>query len=150
MIDKTDKKIIEILQTDARIPVKEIANRVGMVPSAISERLKKLKEKGIIKSFEVRLDYSQLEKTLLAFVFVKTDELSKGCDTGIILAELPEVMEVFNVAGEDCYLIKVRVKNTRALGELLREKIGNINTVVSTRSTIVMETYKENLAVSLD
>jgi Lrp/AsnC family leucine-responsive transcriptional regulator len=150
MIDKTDKKIIKILQTDARIPVKEIANQVGMVPSAISERLKKLKEKKIIKSFEVRLDYSQLEKNLLAFVFVKTDELSKGCDTGTILADVPEVMEVFNVAGEDCYLIKVRVKNTRALGELLREKIGNIETVVSTRSTIVMETYKENLAINLE
>lgn len=150
MIDKIDKKILKILQTDARIPVKEIANQVGMVPSAISERLKKLKDKKIIKSFEVRLDYSQLEKTLLAFVFVKTDELVKGCDTGTILAKVPEVLEVFNVAGEDCYLIKVRVKNAKELGELLRDKIGSIDTVVSTRSTIVMETYKENLAIDLD
>jgi len=150
MIDKIDKKILKILQTDARIPIKEIANRVGMVPSAISERLRKLKEKGIIKSFELRLDYTQLDKSLLAFVFVKTDELIKKCDTGTILAKVPEVLEVFNVAGEDCYLIKVRVKDTKTLGELLREKIGNIDTVVSTRSTIVMETYKENLAVNLD
>lgn len=149
MLDRTDKKILRVLQTDGRMPNKEIAEKVGIVPSAISERLKKLREKKIIESFEVRLNYPALDKALLAFVYVKTDEVTKGVDTGHVLSDLKEVLEVYNVAGEDCYLIKVRVKDTKALGELLRDKIASIETVVSTRSTIVMETYKESLAVDI-
>lgn len=150
MLDKVDKKIIEALQVDGRMANKEIAARVGMVPSAISERLKKLKDKGIIKSFETRLDPVKVNRTLLAFVFVKTNETADGWDTGNTLAKLDEIQEVYNIAGEDCYLIKVRVQDTEALSQLLREKIGSISTVTSTRTTIVMESYKETCKLYID
>ena len=86
---------------------------------------------------------------LLAFVFVRTDEMVKGKSTGEDLAEIPEVLEVFNVAGEDCYLIKVRTKDPSSLSKVLREKVGSIETVISTRTTIVLESYKETVSLPI-
>ena len=150
VIDKTDKKILNVLQDNGRRANKDIAGDVGMVPSAISERIKKLKDKGVIKKFETRLDPVKVEKNLLAFVYVTTNEQVHGWDTGHKLSEVEEIQEVYNVAGEDCYLIKVRVKDTKGLSDLLREKIGVIDTVVSTRTTIVLDTYKETCHIKLD
>jgi Lrp/AsnC family leucine-responsive transcriptional regulator len=70
--------------------------------------------------------------------------------TGPSLAEIPEIQEVYNVAGEDCYLIKVRTRDTQTLGRLLRDKVGAIKSVVSTRTTIVMESYKESLKLPME
>ena len=63
--------------------------------------------------------------------------------TGMLLAKIPEAQEVHHVAGEDCYLVKVRVPDTDSLGTLLRERIGAIKSVRSTRTTIVLGTLKE-------
>ncbi len=150
MIDRTDKKILNVLQANGRRANKDIAGDVGMVPSAISERIKKLKDQGVIKKFETRLDPVKVDMNLLAFVYVTTNELVDGWDTGHKLSEIEEIQEVYNVAGEDCYLIKVRVKDTKGLSDLLREKIGVIETVVSTRTTIVLDTYKETCHIKLD
>lgn len=148
-LDSLDVKILTVLQEDGRMPNKEISNRVGLVPSATSERLKKLKEFGYIKSFETRLNTDKIGYGLVAFVFVRTNEMASGFKTGVELAKIPEVQEVFNVAGEDCYLIKIRTKNTQSLGKILREKVGTIESVIHTRSTIVMEAYKETCQIPL-
>jgi Lrp/AsnC family leucine-responsive transcriptional regulator len=150
MIDQVDKQILELLQEDARMPNKEIAYRVGLVPSATSERLKRLRERGFIKSFETRLDPAKVGCKLLAFVFVRTNELGGGWSTGGELAQIPEIQEVYNIAGEDCYLIKIRANDTGALTEIIRDKVGAIKSIVSTRTTIVMETYKETCRVPID
>ncbi len=149
-LDELDKKILTVLQEDGRMPNKEISNRVGLVPSATSERLRKLKENGYIKSFETRLNTDKIGYGLVAFVFVRTNEMASGFKTGVELAKIPEVQEVFNVAGEDCYLIKIRTRNTHSLGQILREKVGTIESVIHTRSTIVMESYKETCAIPLN
>jgi Lrp/AsnC family leucine-responsive transcriptional regulator len=65
------------------------------------------------------------------------------------LAQLPEVLEVHHVAGEDCYLAKVRTSSTTALGRLLREKVGSISTVVGTKTTIVLDSHKESSRLPL-
>ena len=150
MLDAIDKKILTALQEDARMANKEIAARVGIVPSATSERLRKLRERGVIKSFEARLDADRLSFGLVAFVFVRTNEMVRGCDTGKDLAAIPEVQEVFNVAGEDCYLLKVRTRDTLSLSKVLREKIGVLEAVTATRTTIVMESYKETCRLPLE
>ncbi len=88
MIDKTDVKILKVLQENGRKANKDIAAEVGMVPSAISERIKKLKERKIIKAFETRIDAKKVEKNLLAFVYVTTNEQVKGWGTGKALSIL--------------------------------------------------------------
>lgn len=121
----------------------EIARRVEMAPSAVYERIRKLEEKGIIRGYEARVDPSALGLGLLAFVFVRVDEGVAAAETEARLAEIPAVQEVHHIAGEDCFLVKVRAAGTDALGKLLRNRFGEIPHVTSTRTTIVLETTKE-------
>jgi Lrp/AsnC family transcriptional regulator, leucine-responsive regulatory protein len=147
MIDDIDRKLLNILQEDARISNAELARRVGMAPSGILERVKKLEERGLIRGYQARLDSKKLGSGLVAFAFVKSDERVGGIESAESLAAIPEVQEVHHIAGEDCYLIKIRVADVEALGKLLREKVGVIPSIRSTRTTIVMETVKESATV---
>lgn len=149
MIDEIDREILSMLQLNARTPNAEIARRLGMAASAIHERLRKLEARGLIRGFEARLDPRPLGLGLLAFVFVRADESPGEAVTGERLAELPEVLEVHHIAGEDCYLAKVRCADAEALGLLLRHRLGAIPSVRSTRSTIVMGTLKETSRLPL-
>jgi len=144
MIDATDRKILDMLQSNARVSNLDIANEIGMAPSAISGRIKKLERRSLIKGYSANVNYEALGMGMTAFVFVDTNEKAGNNITAAELSKIEEVLEVHNVAGDDCYLIKVRVKDPGALGALLRDKIGSISTVSSTRSTIVLETYKES------
>jgi Lrp/AsnC family leucine-responsive transcriptional regulator len=150
MLDAIDRQILRILQQDARTPNNEIAKQVGIVPSATSERIRKLVERGVIRGYDGRLNPQALGYNLVAFVYVRTDEPVNTRLAGDELAAIPEVQEVHNVAGEDCYLVKVRVKDTEMLGRFLREKIGVIKSVKNTRTTIALESFKETLNVPVD
>ena len=143
MLDEIDIQILEIIQQSGRINNTDIARQVGMAPSATLERTRKLEKRGVIQGYEARLNPCQLDLKLLAYVFVRTDETLHDDPTGQALAMIPEVQEVHHVAGEDCYLVKVRTSSPASLGRLLRHTFGAIPSVVSTRSTIVLETLKE-------
>jgi Lrp/AsnC family transcriptional regulator, leucine-responsive regulatory protein len=145
MIDETDRQILDILQKDARTSNAEVARRVGMAPSAVFERIRKLEERGVITGYTARLDPHALGLGLLAFVFVRSDEKLGAPETEARLAEVPEAQEVHHIAGEDCFLVKVRAADTESLGRLLRERFGAIETVRSTKTTIVLQTIKETL-----
>jgi len=85
----------------------------------------------------------------VAFVFVRTAEPPGACDAAVRLAAIPGVQEVHHIAGEDCYLVKVRAADPEALGRILREEFGAIGTIRSTRTTIVLETIKETAELPL-
>lgn len=148
MIDDIDDRILTILQDNARISNAEIARQVGMAPSAILERIRKLEERGVIEGYAARINPEAYGFRLTAYVFVRADERAGAVTTAQQLAEIPEVQEVHHVAGEDCFLVKVRAGGTRALGELLRDKFGAIDTIRSTRSTIVLDTIKDTWTIS--
>lgn len=148
MINEIDKQILNILQKDARISNVEIARQVGLAPSAVLERVKKLEERGVIKGFETKLDPVQLDFGLTAFIAVRIHECCSETDK--FLAEIPEVLEVHDTAGEDSYLLKVRVKNTEALSRLLRVGLKNVPNVASTKTTIVLQTIKETTALPIE
>lgn len=150
MIDGIDKAILAIVRQNARISNVEIARKVGMAPSAILERLRKLESKGVIQGYEARISPKSLGLGLLAFVFVRADDRIGEPRTGESLAQIPEVLEVHHIAGEDCFLVKVRTADTEALGRLLREQFGAIPTIRSTRTTIVMNTVKETAQLPLE
>lgn len=120
-----------------------------MAPSAVLERIRKLERTGAIRGYQARLDPEKMGSHLLAFVFVQVDERLDDESASLAMAELPEVQEIHHVAGEDCYLVKVRCASPAALGRLLREKFGAIPAVRRTRSTIVLGTKKETLALAV-
>lgn len=143
-IDSIDREILAILQQDARTPNAEIGRRVSLAPSAITERLKRLERDGILLGFEARIAPQALGLGLLAFVAVRADERLAEQNAARSLAQIPEVQEVHHIAGEDCYLVKVRAASPEALGALLRERFGAIAEVRTTRTTVVLETVLES------
>jgi len=148
-LDGTDRAILALLQENARMSNAEMARRVGMAASAVYERIRKLEERGVIRGYEARLGARELGLGLVAYVFVRTEDRPGGTGTGEQLASLPEVLEVHHVAGEDCFLLKMRTADTESLGKVLRERIGTLPAVRSTRTTIVLETVKDTTRLPL-
>jgi len=148
MIDDIDKDILNMIQQDGRISNAEIARKVSLAPSAVLERVRKLEDRNVIRGYAASLDAKQVGFGLTAFVSVRTNECGDGTDE--LLARIPEVLEVHDVAGEDSYLLKVRAADPEDLAVLLREKLKSIPTVISTRTTVVLHTVKETTALPLD
>lgn len=143
MINEIDAKILNILQNNSRTSNAEIARQIKMAPSAVLERIRRLEEKNIIKKYGAQIDPDHVDRGLLAFVEVKANGPVVDQKTAKELSKIDEVQEVHIVAGEDCYLVKVRVKNTDALTQLLRTKFASIKSIRTTNTTIVLETVKE-------
>ena len=142
-MDAIDAQILHILQDNARETQADIARAVGLAPSAVLERIRKLETRGLIKGYAALLDAKALGLGMLAFVAVRTDENGSENEIALALGEFPEVLEVHHVAGEDCYMLKVRARDAEHLGQLLRTRFCRIPGVRSTRTTIVLETIKE-------
>lgn len=149
-LDAIDRRLLDMLQKDGRTSNADLARAVKMAPSAVFERVRRLERDGVIRGYGAQLDPRAIERSLLAFVLVRSDEHPGEISTGESLALEPEVLEVHHVAGQDSYLVKVRVKDPEALGRLLRERFGAISTVRSTQSTIALETLKEHWALPLE
>ncbi len=127
----------------------DIAKAVGLAPSAVQERIRKLESKGIIRGYLAVIDPHVVDRALLAFVSVRTSEHGPEMPSAIALSEIPEVLEVHHVAGDDCYLLKVRARDAEHLGQLLRQKISSVPNVTSTRTTIVLESVKETARIAI-
>ena len=149
MIDSIDAEILSILQENCRTSNAEIARQVGLAPSAVFERIRKLEEKEIIRGYRAEIDPAALDLGQLAFIFIRSNDRPGGDQTAQKLAGIPEILELHHVAGEDCFLAKVRVRDAEALGRLLRERLGRISTLASTRTTMVLEVVKETAALPL-
>lgn len=147
--DVTDLKILELLQENARISQADIAKTIGLAPSAVLERIRKLEAKGAIRDYVARVDPRVADRSLLAFIAVRSSEHGVEMPSAVALAQIPEVLEVHHVAGDDCYLLKVRARDAEHLGQLLRTKIASVPHVTSTRTTIVLETVKESARIPI-
>ena len=124
----------------------DLARAVELTPSAMLERVRKLEERGLIKGYMALIDPHALELGLLAFIFVRVaDEyaLEQSARTADGLAALPSVLEVHHLAGEDCFLVKVRARDTDDLYRILKEEFEQFKNIRSTRTTIVLKTVKE-------
>ncbi len=142
-LDSVDLQILERLQANSRTTQADIAKSIGLAPSGVLERIRKLEAKGVIQGYTACVDPRMLDLRMLAFVAVRSDEVASDDRIANELAATPEVLEVHHVAGDDCYLVKVRARDAEHLGQLLRTRIGRIAGVRSTRTTIVLDTVKE-------
>jgi len=148
-IDDIDIQILQRLQDNARETQADISRAVGLAPSAVLERIRKLEARRIIRGYAAQIDPAALGQGMLAFVAVRSAEGPGDDSVARTLGELPEVLEVHHVAGDDCYLVKVRARSPEHLGELLRTQIGTIPRVRSTRTTVVLETVKETSRLAI-
>ena len=145
--DEIDLKILEILQQKARIPNAEVARQVGMAPSAILERIRKLEQQGIIQGYEVRLNPAHFGQGLVAFVQLK---VTGAVDVGQQLSDIPGAQEVFQISGDSSYLVKLRVTSLQELGRCLRADFAAIDGVTQVSAQIVLDILKETRKINLN
>jgi Lrp/AsnC family leucine-responsive transcriptional regulator len=153
MLDEKDARILEVLQKDGRTTNVELARAVELTPSTTLERVRKLEERGLIKGYTAILDPHALDLGLVAFIFVRVDDrddiLGRAESTAEALSQLPSVLELHHLAGEDCFLLKVRARDTDDLYRMLRDDIGRFKAIRTTRTTIVLKSVKETTRLPL-
>ncbi len=148
-IDAIDEKILTLIQDNGRTTQVELSKAVGLAPSAVLERLRKLEARHVITGYAALVDPHAVDLRMLAFVAVRTSERPGDQHVAAQLAELPEVLEVHHVAGDDCLLLKIRARDAEHVGEILRTRLGQISGITSTRTTIVLGTTKETSRLPL-
>ncbi len=148
MIDGKDREILSILLEDAAISKAEIARRVGLAASAVSERLRRMETDGVVQGYEVRVNPAALDKPLLAFVFVTDAKPSQGFDTAAALADVTGLEELHKIAGEDCYLLKIRAAGTDELNAIIEQQINPVQSVTRVRTTIVLKSVAERACLA--
>ena len=146
MLDERDKAILAALQRNGRATLADLAQIVGMAPSSVHERIRKLEHGGVIKGYRAEVDTEALGLFVTALVSVSPLDPKQPDDLPERVVEFPEVEDCHSVAGDENYVLKVRTRTTADLEDLLRrlrEKAG-----VHTRTTIVLSTPFERRPVS--
>lgn len=144
-LDDLDRKIVDLLLKDGRTPAAQIAEQIGLSRPAVADRLEKLERQGVIRGTTAVVDPGALGRRVTAFINARGATLSSaGFRRFRELMATDEVLEVHTVAGDDCYLLKVR---TGSIGELntLIQQLTNPPMSLVTRTTIVMETHSEKV-----
>ena len=144
IIDDIDRKLLHQLQLDGRITNQELAQRVGLSPAGCLERVKRLRERKIIRRFTVEIDPKAVDLALLIFVEVsldKTTDRSLG-DFAAIVKQTPEILECHMVAGGFDYLLKARVKDMEAYRAFLGDRLFSLPGLKETRTYAVLEEVK--------
>ena len=149
MIDKTNIEILKLLQTNARMSVSEIATEVGLSVPAAAERVKKLVESKTIESFNTTLDAKELGFDLCAFIAVISASSDHYQDIIDEAERNSAVLECHSVTGEGSHLLKIRVKNSTKLEELL-STIQGWPGVIRTHTMLVLSTFKETTSIDLN
>ena len=144
-LDAIDRKLLNLLQSDAKLPYAQLAKRLGISTSGAHKRIARLVSAGVVKKFVAVVDPQLVGKKLKAFIGIST---SPGA-CGEVIARLgrrPEVLEIHEVAGEHDLFVKLITEDTSRLNVLLHE-IDRIPGVSSTRTLVVLKTEKETAAI---
>jgi Lrp/AsnC family leucine-responsive transcriptional regulator len=147
-VESLDIKVLDILQKNARTKRNQIAEEVGLSIPAVSERLKKLEDNGIIEGYFARLNKKAFGYDIMAYILVVM-ESSKHYKTLLNKVDhLPEILECHSVLGEGSHLLKAVTKNTESLEKLLGE-IQSWPGVMATKTIFVLSTIKETTFINI-
>ncbi|WP_329110605.1 Lrp/AsnC family transcriptional regulator [Micromonospora sp. NBC_01699] len=141
-MEEVDRAIIAALTADGRLSYTDLAEKVGLSVSAVHQRVRRLEQRGVITGYTARVSFDALELPLTAFVAVRPFDPSQPDDAPERLAHLPEIESCYSVAGEDNYLLLVRVASPADLERVLQEI--RTSASVTTRTTVVLSTPYES------
>src|SRR5215510_4280580 len=141
-MEDTNRKILSLLAGDGRLSFTELARQTGLSVSAVQQRVRRLEERGVIRGYSASIDPDAAGLPLTAFVSIKPFDPAAPDDAPERLAHLAAIEACHSVAGEENYILKVRVASPVGLENLLQEIRALAN--VSTRTTIVLSTPYEN------
>ena len=145
-MEETDRLILTLLATDGRMSYTDLGKATGLSTSAVHQRVKRLEQRGLIKGYGATIDHERVGLPLTAFVSIRPIDPSQPDDSPDRLSTIPEIESCWSVAGEESYILKVRVATPLGLEDLLARIRAAAN--VSTRTTIVLSTPYENRPVT--
>jgi Lrp/AsnC family leucine-responsive transcriptional regulator len=140
-VEDIDRQIVALLAGDGRMSFTDLARETGLSVSAVHQRVRRLQKRGVIRGYAAVLDHEAVGLPLTAFVSIKPIDPSAPDDAPEKLTHLDEIEACHSVAGEESYILKVRVTSPSALEELLQQIRAAAN--VSTRTTVVLSTPYE-------
>lgn len=151
-IDKVDMKILSLLQKNARMTMTELADKVGLSTTPVTERVRRLERENIITGYHARLNPRALNQSLLVFVEIKLRSKSGNIfeDFRREVLTISHVLECHLISGEYDYLIKVRLPNMHAYRNMLGNILLQLPAAAESRSYVVMEEVKEEQMLYLD
>ena len=141
-MEEIDRQILRLLSQDGRMSFTDLGRATGLSTSAVHQRVRRLEQRGVIRGYTVVVQSEALDLPLTAFVSVTPLDPAQPDDVPEQLSSVPEVEACYSVAGDENYILKVRVATPSALETLLARIRGKAN--VSTRTTIVLSTSYES------
>ncbi|KHO27188.1 AsnC family transcriptional regulator [Mycolicibacterium setense] len=139
VLDDTDRILVRELVADGRATLAQLAAAAGLSVSAVQARVRRLESRGVVTGYSARLNPEALGNMLSAFVAITPLDPSQPDDAPARLQHIPEIESCHSVAGEESYVLLVRVSSARALEDLLQRIRTAAN--VRTRSTIILQTF---------
>jgi Lrp/AsnC family leucine-responsive transcriptional regulator len=156
-LDRTDRKILSILQADARLSNQEVAERVNLSPSPCLRRIKHLEDAGVIRQYVALLDPEKIGLGLLAYVNVRLEKHSEGAsgtrpprdDFAASVATWPEVVACYAMTGEMDYLLRVHVEDMQHFSRFMMETLLKHPAVLDVKSSFALQRIKDTTALPL-
>ncbi len=145
-MEEIDRRILELLAEDGRMSFTDLGKATGLSTSAVHQRVKRLETRGLIRSYAAVIDYDRAGLPLTAFISIRPIDPSQPDDSPDRLRDITEIESCWSVAGDESYILKVRVATPGDLEELLARIRAAAN--VSTRTTIVLSTPYEGRPVT--
>ncbi|OUC93268.1 AsnC family transcriptional regulator [Streptosporangium minutum] len=146
-VEEIDRRIVTLLARDGRMSFTDLARETGLSVSAVHQRVRRLEKRGVVRGYAALVDYDAIGLSLTAFVSIKPIDPAAADDAPERLAHLSAIEACHSVAGDESYILKVRVASPLALEELLNQIRSAAN--VSTRTTVVLSTPYEHRAPEL-
>jgi DNA-binding Lrp family transcriptional regulator len=150
-LDKIDKRLLELLQNDSKINIKEIAAKLGLTKTPIYERMKRYEREGIIKKYVAVLDTEKIEHSMVIFcqVSLENQKLEALKDFKKAIAPIQEVMECYLMGGANDFLLKVVVQDLNAYHQFSSGIIAALPNVSQIKSTFVLNEIKRSSVIPL-
>lgn len=141
-MEDLDQRILTLLAADGRMSFTDLGKATGLSTSAVHQRVKRLEQRGLITGYGASIDYDRVGRPLTAFISIRPIDPSQPDDSPDRLSDLTEIESCWSVAGDESYILKVRVDSPTALESLLQQIRAAAN--VSTRTTVVLSTPFES------
>lgn len=150
--DKIDVQILQLIQQDSRMTIKEIAGKLNLSTTPIFERLKRLEKNGVIRKYVALLDPKKLGKKLNAFIHISIIDHSKmGIDAFVNqVANYPEVMECHHVTGDSDFLLKISVEDIEKYNQFVTDKLSTVPNIGKIKTSFSLSVRKETTVFQID
>ncbi|HPW87773.1 MAG TPA: Lrp/AsnC family transcriptional regulator [Kaistella chaponensis] len=149
MLDPKDKKLLVLLQNDAKKTTKELASELDLSVTAVFERIKKLEKQQIIKRYVALLNPEKIQKNFIVLCHVKLVQHKKEYISQFEkeITQFPEVLECFHVSGDSDYILKICVKDIQEYREFMVSKLTNLQHIASTQSSFMIKEVKNSTVI---